>query len=84
LAAAFGEVIAEERVSLGVAQDAFALKAGIDRSNYGRLERGERQPSLGLAFRIAASLGISPAVLVSRVEDALQRREHANTAAVEP
>lgn len=84
MAAAFGQVIAEERVSLGVAQDAFALRAGIDRSNYGRLERGERQPSLGMAFRIAASLGISPAILVSRVEDALQREESPGAALVEP
>lgn len=52
----------------GVAQDAFALAAGVDRSYYGKLERGERQPSLGLLLRIATALDISGAELVALVE----------------
>ena len=46
------------RERTGVAQDAFALRAGIDRSYFGKLERGERQPSLALMLRIAACLNI--------------------------
>ena len=60
----------------GVAQDAFALAAGVDRSYYGKLERGERQPSLGLLLRIATALDISGAELVALVESrvAVHRR----------
>lgn len=77
-ARAFGEVIRSLREGLGVAQDAFALTASVDRSYYGKLERGERQPSLALLLRIAAGLGLSGADLVGRTEAAikkLRRRE---------
>ncbi len=66
------------REGQGVAQDAFALAASVDRSYYGKLERGERQPSLALLLRIAAGLGISGADLVGRTEATikkLRRRE---------
>jgi transcriptional regulator with XRE-family HTH domain len=60
------------RERLGVAQDQFALSANIDRSYYGKLERGERQPSLGLLLRAAKALGISAAVLVQETEDIMR------------
>jgi transcriptional regulator with XRE-family HTH domain len=76
VACAFGEVSRSLRVERGVAQDTFALAAGVDRSYYGKLERGERQPSLGLLLRIAAALEISGAELVGLVEahSAMHRR----------
>lgn len=64
----FGEVIRAERVKQSIAQDQFALFANIDRSYYGKLERGERQPSLALILRIAAGLGISASKILERVE----------------
>jgi transcriptional regulator with XRE-family HTH domain len=74
VACAFGEVSRSLRVERGVAQDTFA--PGVDRSYYGKLERGERQPSLGLLLRIAAALEISGAELVGLVEahSAMHRR----------
>ena len=77
-ARAFGDVIRALREGQGVAQDAFALSASVDRSYYGKLERGERQPSLALLLRIAAGLGVSGSDLVGRTEAAikkLRRRE---------
>jgi XRE family transcriptional regulator, regulator of sulfur utilization len=76
VARAFGEVSRSLRVERGVAQDTFALAAGVDRSYYGKLERGERQPSLGLLLRIAAALEITGAELVALVEShaAVHRR----------
>ena len=56
------------REGQGLAQDQFALQANVDRSYYGKLERGERQPSLGLLLRIAKSLGVPGASLVSLTE----------------
>lgn len=71
VARAFGAVIRAERESRAIAQDQFALIAHVDRSYYGKLERGERQPSLGLMLRIAKGLDLSGAELVSRVETRL-------------
>ena len=71
MAQAFGDVIRAERVKKQIAQDAFALLAGIDRSYYGKLERGERQPSIALLLRIAGGLDCSAATLVRRLEAAL-------------
>jgi len=63
-----------ERLRLGIAQDAFALLADVDRSYFGKLERGERQPSLALIIRIANGLGVSAGELVKRVERDMQLR----------
>jgi transcriptional regulator with XRE-family HTH domain len=56
---------------LGIAQDQFALLANVDRSYFGKLERGERQPSLALIIRIASGLGIAAGDLVAKVENSL-------------
>jgi XRE family transcriptional regulator, regulator of sulfur utilization len=60
------------REKLDVAQDAFALAAGVDRSYYGKLERGERQPSLSILLRIATALGCPGYLLVENVEKHLR------------
>lgn len=73
MAQAFGETVRALRVEQGDAQDAFALKANVDRSYYGKLERGERQPSLALLLRISTQLGISGASLLERTEVTLRR-----------
>ncbi|MEJ5896624.1 helix-turn-helix transcriptional regulator [Aquabacterium sp. G14] len=67
-AAAFGEVIRAERLRQAIAQDQFALMANVDRSYYGKLERGERQPSLALMLRIAGGLGLPASEILARVE----------------
>nr|WP_207184451.1 helix-turn-helix transcriptional regulator [Rubrivivax gelatinosus] len=62
----------ELRLQRGVAQDAFALLAGVDRSYYGKLERGERQPSLAVLLKCAAALGQPAATLVAAIEGQLK------------
>jgi len=74
VARAFADVIRSERVQREVAQDQFALLANVDRSYYGKLERGERQPSLALLLRIAQALGLSGAELVAKVEAEAAKR----------
>jgi transcriptional regulator with XRE-family HTH domain len=71
VASVFGGIIRAERVKQAIAQDEFALFANIDRSYYGKLERGERQPSLALILRIAGGLGISASSILERVEEQL-------------
>ncbi len=65
-------VVRAERLNKGFAQDEFALLSNIDRSYFGKLERGERQPSLALILRISVGLGISGAELIKRVEAAIK------------
>jgi XRE family transcriptional regulator, regulator of sulfur utilization len=71
VARAFGVVVRSQRLALGIAQDQFALLANIDRSYFGKLERGQRQPSLALMLRVAAGLHCSGAELMRCVELAL-------------
>lgn len=71
MALVFGEIIRAERVKQSIAQDQFALFANIDRSYYGKLERGERQPSLALILRIAVGLGIPASKILEQVENRL-------------
>lgn len=74
VARAFGEAIRSERLRQEIAQDQFALIANVDRSYYGKLERGERQPSLVLLLRIAEGFGCSGSELLAKVEQQLKRR----------
>jgi transcriptional regulator with XRE-family HTH domain len=67
--AAFGRAVRELREEQGLAQEAFALKCGIDRSHYGGIERGERNPSLSTVFKIAEALGVPVSALFSRSEE---------------
>lgn len=62
---------------LAVPQDAFALRAGVDRSYYGKLERGERQPTLSIVLRIASALGVSAHVLIADLEARLSKKRKA-------
>ena len=80
VASAFGAVVREQRLKKEMAQDQFALLAGVDRSYFGKLERGERQPSLAIMLRISGALGIPASNLVKRVEAALRStKAHATT-----
>jgi len=52
------------------------IQANVNRSYYGKLERGERQPSFGLILQVAKGLVVSAGDLVMRVEKSITRREH--------
>lgn len=60
---AFGARVRERRLELGLSQEALALKAGIDRTYMGGVERGERNPALDNIWRIADALGVAPSDL---------------------
>jgi transcriptional regulator with XRE-family HTH domain len=66
--AAFGQAIRELREERGISQEAFALKSGIDRSHYGGMERGERNPSLTSIIKIANALDVPPSEIHTRAE----------------
>lgn len=71
VANACGTVLRAWRVERGIAQDALALLAGVDRSYYGKLERGERQPSLSVLLKCASAFDQPAAKLVEAIESAI-------------
>ncbi|MXP29547.1 helix-turn-helix domain-containing protein [Porphyrobacter algicida] len=53
------------REDAGFSQEKFAQKIQIDRSYYGRIERGAQNISITTICAIASGLGVSPAVLLA-------------------
>ncbi|AMR78839.1 helix-turn-helix domain-containing protein [Cupriavidus nantongensis] len=75
LAQAFGAAVRALRSEQGVAQEALAHQAGIERSHMGKIERGEHMPTLAIIFKIARALGFSVAHLMSAVEELLGKAQ---------
>ena len=71
LSSAFGLVVREIRQELGLSQEALAMNSGLDRTFISLLERGQRQPSLSTIMSIAFSLGVTPCLLMTKVQDRL-------------
>lgn len=71
LAAAFGSAVRSARTRQGIAQEALAHLAGIERSHVGKVERGEHMPTLSAVLKLAAALGVSGADLVAAAQDLL-------------
>jgi XRE family transcriptional regulator, regulator of sulfur utilization len=65
---AVGHAIRTARKAQGYTQEAFALKAGIDRSYMGAIERGEFNLTVDTLLKITAGLGISASELLRRAE----------------
>ena len=53
VAQAFGVAVRAMRTSQGVAQEALAHRAKVERSHMGKIERGEHMPTLALVLKIA-------------------------------
>jgi len=67
----FGARVQQLRKSQQVSQEAFAQQAGIDRSYYGRIERGAANPTLRNIGSIAKCLGLS----ISELFDGIPAKE---------
>jgi transcriptional regulator with XRE-family HTH domain len=63
---ALGEAIRTVRRERGYAQESFAVRAGLDRSYFGAIERGEFNVSLDAIVRVATGLRIKPSALLRR------------------
>lgn len=74
IAKAFGVALRQARLEAGLAQEALALKAEVDRTFVSRAERGERQPALTTVFLLAKALNINASRLVEKTQDALKRQ----------
>lgn len=66
---AFGKVLRQARKQSGLTQEQLALTAEIDRTFVSLIERGERQPTIRVLFRLAAAMHVSAAQLIQMTED---------------
>ncbi|MFN8485680.1 MAG: helix-turn-helix transcriptional regulator [Anaerolineae bacterium] len=68
-----GQNIRAARVAQGLSQEDLALKAHLDRTYVGGVERGERNLGMINLCRIASALGVLPADLLQNVVYAPER-----------
>ena len=73
VAAAFGGVVKDARLAAGISQEALAYMADVERSYFGRIERGQSQPTLHVILKVASALGFEGGALVSLVQARLER-----------
>lgn len=73
VAAAFGSVVRAARLEAGISQEALAYMANVERSYFGRVERGQSQPTLHVVLKVSAALGFDGGDLVSMVQREIAR-----------
>lgn len=54
----FGKKLAEVRTEKGITQERLSFETGVDRTYISYIERGERNPSLFMAWRLAKALRV--------------------------
>lgn len=64
----FGETVRAHRKAMGLSQEAFADKAEIHRTYMSLIERGKVQVSIGMAQKVADTLGIPMSQLWKEIE----------------
>lgn len=75
-----GERIRDRRLKLGCSQEEIAHLAGINVSNYGKIERGLGNPEFHTIVRLASVLNVDPGKLVAGIPaDSLPERRQAFT-----
>ena len=63
----FGETIRAVRTTKGISQDKLAVKAQIDRSYIGRIDRGEVNITIDKLYLLAAALECEPEDLLPKM-----------------
>lgn len=64
----FGPNLRRWRTRRGYSQERLAQLADLHRTEIGLLERGEREPKLGIITKLAGALAISPSALFEGLE----------------
>jgi len=68
---AFGRVIRQRRIDIGLTQEQLGFDADLRRTYISIIELGQQQPSLNTIFKLARALQILPSQLVGLVEEEL-------------
>ena len=64
--AAFGGAIYQFRIEKNLSQEELSLESDVDRSYLSQLEIGEKEPCLGVIFRLRDALKTTPARILQR------------------
>lgn len=70
---AFGKVLRVVRKDVGLTQEQLAHAAGLDRTFVSMIERGERQPTVRVLFKLADALSSSPARLIELTQELVKQ-----------
>ena len=65
----FGETIKKIRLEKGLSQETLAFEADIDRTYISDIEKGERNISIQVAYKLALALQISFSDLIKEIEN---------------
>lgn len=80
----FRQAVAAEvkarRAQIGISQEELAFRANVHRTFIARLEVARTQPSLSVAFQLAAALQVPPEDLVKSVHQRIARAINGITA----
>jgi transcriptional regulator with XRE-family HTH domain len=66
---AFGKVLRVVRKEVGLTQEELALAAQVDRTFVSMMERGERQPTVRVLFKLATALNVAPVRLIELTQE---------------
>jgi transcriptional regulator with XRE-family HTH domain len=69
-----GRVIQRVREEKEMSQEVVSSFADIGRTHLSAIERGERKPTLETFFRVSEALRMKPSVLMSMIEDELEKK----------
>ena len=72
--AAFGEAVRRRRERLGLSQEALGFVSGLDRTYVSGIERGVRNPTLRIIWRLAEALSTTPSALFKASEKRIGKR----------
>ena len=72
--AAFGEAVRRRRERLGLSQEALGFVSGLDRTYVSGIERGVRNPTLRIIWRLAEALSTTPSALLKASEKRIGKR----------
>lgn len=65
---AFGAEIRRRREAIGISQEDLAFRAELHRTYISLLERGRRNPTIGVVAQLAGALGTSMTAIIREVE----------------
>ena len=70
---AFGDALKAARKERGLSQERAALECDLDRAYFGKLERGQKWPTLETIFKLGSGLDAKPSELLTRTERLLSK-----------
>jgi transcriptional regulator with XRE-family HTH domain len=72
---AFGRALYALRIKKDLSQEELSFRSTIDRSYLSQIERGEKEPCLGIIFKLSKALETSPSAVLQSVEQFLSNPE---------